>query len=353
MQSVLIGICPPITEDTWKGTIDIDEIQWVDESLINDNGQPTTLVEALIDEATDANEMVSLVSKSLGEKHLCELWASAPAPMPLKPIPHGYPITLSNKENVNEKEEWIYQTFRTWGILQTQNFLGLEHVQELRDCILEEISNVESMLNQHKPELKIGKDVFHFREIASRGNERFDLVLSGDKVKNFIQNHLVLKAMSLLEQILGSANEIDYDISVVYSKPGAPIQGWHADGDHQKGAKDAGWDCSTRLETLADPYAVCLFMPLIPLNEEVGYTQFWPGSHRYRNLMGFGPVAEIAGATWNGKCMAGDAIFYDYRLFHRGMPNKITSMTLRPVLQIVFKKKWYVEKANYGTESYR
>ena len=134
---------------------------------------------------------------------------------------------------------------------------------------------------------------------------------------------------------------------MVYSKPGAHNQGWHADGDHQKGAKDAGWDVDGWKTRLAEPYALCLFIPLIDLNDRTGYTQFWPASHRYKELMGFGPVAEIAESSWNGKCSAGDAIWYDYRLMHRGMGN--TSTALRPVVQVLFKKSWYTETRNYGT----
>ena len=101
---------------------------------------------------------------------------------------------------------------------------------------------------------------------------------------------------------------------------------------------------------MARPYAVCLFLPLIDLDDVTGFTQFWPGSHRHKDLYGFGPVAQLAEATFDGKCQAGDGIFYDYRLFHRGMANASRDI-VRPVVQIIFKKKWYVEKSNYGVES--
>jgi ectoine hydroxylase-related dioxygenase (phytanoyl-CoA dioxygenase family) len=100
---------------------------------------------------------------------------------------------------------------------------------------------------------------------------------------------------------------------------------------------------------LAAPYAICLFLPLIDLTDETGYTQFWPGSHRSRHWAGFGPVAKLAHLTYNGLVQTGDAIFYDYRLWHRGMPNR-TADTVRPVLQVIFKRSWYIERANYGTE---
>ena len=117
---------------------------------------------------------------------------------------------------------------------------------------------------------------------------------------------------------------------------------------HQKGANDAGWDDDGWKMRLSHSYAFCLFIPLIDLDDETGFTQFWPGSHRSRNLVGFGKVAEVTRATLDGKGPAGCGIWYDYRLLHRGMPNE--SNVLRPVLQVIFKKKWYVERSNYGSE---
>jgi len=45
----------------------------------------------------------------------------------------------------------------------------------------------------------------------------------------------------------------------------------------------------------ADPYALCVFVPLIDLDQDVGFTQFWPGSHRYNGLWGFGGAATSLG----------------------------------------------------------
>lgn len=102
---------------------------------------------------------------------------------------------------------------------------------------------------------------------------------------------------------------------------------------------------------LATPYAICLFLPLIDLDESVGYTQFWPGSHRNREITGFGPVAQVTESVWNGNgSKAGDGVWYDYRLLHQGMPN-VSETIVRPIVQIIFKQKWYVERDNYGSES--
>uniref|UniRef100_A0A7S1Y5H0 Phytanoyl-CoA dioxygenase n=1 Tax=Grammatophora oceanica TaxID=210454 RepID=A0A7S1Y5H0_9STRA len=234
-------------------------------------------------------------------------------------------------------------------LLQTR-ILDADQITELRTKVEFAISNVEALLSSRRPEIAYGKDNFHFREIASRGGERFDLRLLDADAKDFVRQHVFgnPRVTSFLSNALGSPNEIDFDTSVVYSRPGARTQGWHADGDHQRGATDAGWETDGWNARLANAYALCVFIPLIDLDDDVGFTQFWPASHRNRDLMGFGKVAELAQATYDGKCSAGDGIWYDYRLFHRGMPN--SSTVVRPVLQVIFKKKWYVEKANYGVE---
>ena len=160
---------------------------------------------------------------------------------------------------------------------------------------------------------------------------------------DFVKENLLTNSnvQSLLKGALGTLEEIDFDISVVYSRPGAINQRWHADGNHQNVADDE--DPST------DPYALCLFIPLIDLDHDTGFTQFWPGTHLYRDLVGFGPIAELANATFDGMVSAGSAVWYDYRLLHRGIYN--VSIVLRPVVQVIFKQKWYVEKRNYGKES--
>lgn len=289
---------------------------------------------------------------------------------------------------------------------------GLEKFRTLVD---ERISEIERALAMYQPHLKVGVDDFQFREIASRNQERFDLRLQGLEVQELVQQHIldrpfgdngggkggttirdflqsVLVGGSATPTVIASSDDVfDVDVSVVYSRPGACEQGWHADGKHLPGAPDAGWDVPSNMDVnddkeegnlkktssitttptpsmmttttttsttfpgwksrLATPYAICLFLPLIDLDESVGYTQFWPGSHRNREITGFGPVAQVTESVWNGNgSKAGDGVWYDYRLLHQGMPN-VSETIVRPIVQIIFKQKWYVERDNYGSES--
>lgn len=342
--------------------VDGNDVDWIEYGECLDEGEPTQLLCASSD--APAEDVVAAVAEALGELGCsCELWASAPAIFPLRPAGDrdGYDeklVETAEKEDAsdaNSREDRHASTVREWGMFVQTSLLNGHEVRELRRCVAEEIEDAEKLIRRHRPGINIGKDVMSFREIASRGNERFDLLLppNSGTIRDIVERSVLGRVSPVLERILNGrvGKDIDFDVSVVYSKPGAPNQGWHADGDHQRGCNDAGWEADGWRTRLAEPYALCLFVPLIDLDDETGFTQFWPGSHRSRGLMGFGAAAEIAGTTWDGKCRAGDAIWYDYRLMHRGMGN--SSMMLRPVLQVLFKKSWYAEKRNYGEESIR
>jgi len=302
------------------------------------------------DDFNDSEAIVEAVQKALNEyngSYFVELWASAPAPLPLRPPSTGYDML----GNITDElwDEKAPQLMREYGLVQQTNILNEGEVAELRQMVDGAIANVEALLAKHRPEINVGKDPFIFKEIASRNLERFDLRIPG--ATEYVKRCILVnaKVQSLLRQSLGEPEEVDFDVGVVYSRPGAINQRWHADGNHQKGAKDAGVEDRGWEHTLADAYALCLFIPLIDLDREVGYTQFWPGSHRHRDLVGFGPVAELTNATYEGISKAGGGVWYDYRLLHRGLSN--ASKIVRPVVQVIFKKKWYVEKENYGEES--
>ncbi len=381
---ILIGIIPPDLE-CWElvkektrtvsnSSEDNDhedekksiQIDWRDVAVVHDEGVPTLVVEGIMSSsiAESQDGIVQHVSKLLLEttskSFSCELWASAPAPIPLQPS-IGYDQILKwNDDDAHTDEkshreawtDWGTQRMKEWGMFIQENVLSEDQVMQLSTFVDTTIAEIENKIKACRPEIKFGQDTFFYKEIASRNAERFDLRLDMNaEIVTFVEENILhnTDVSGLLEKILGTISEIDFDTSVVYSRPGACAQGWHADGSHQKGAIDAGWDSNGWKTHLANAYALCLFIPLIDLNHDVGYTQFWPGSHRSSNFIGFGPVAEMTNSTCDGICKAGDCVWYDYRLLHRGMPNK--SDRIRPVLQVIFKKRWYIEKANYGTES--
>lgn len=354
-QSILIGILPcrkefwPIIKEKVSEEEDVS-IRWRSFAEIEDEGTVTLVVSAVSD--ADPNSMMQFLHRELAsafpeENIETEMWATAPSPIDLKPK-DGYQLCKDKDEK--EWQDWTSHTLKEFGIFVQEGILSQEQVHEIRSIVDQAINEVENLLRTHRPEIEIGKDSFLFKEIASRNLQRFDLRLdsiASDFVTKCVMENPTVK--SILTRSLGNYDDIDYDVSAVYSKPGACVQGWHADGDHQKGGKFAGWSNDGWKNELSDPFAICVFIPLIDLNESVGFTQFWPKSHWTKDLAGFGPIAMLTNTTFDAMGAAGDAIFYDYRLMHRGMPNN--SKLMRPVLQVVVKKKWYVEKANYGEES--
>ena len=132
----------------------------------------------------------------------------------------------------------------------------------------------------------------------------------------------------------------------MYSKPGARDQDWHCDGRHLAGESRADFTGAG----VSAPYAVCVFVPLCDLNQEVGFTQFWGGSHVTDGLIGFGAAAEVLRGRVDGVVDAGGFVAYDYRTMHRGMRNA-SDGTTRPVLQFLYARSNYRETKNYGASS--
>jgi Phytanoyl-CoA dioxygenase (PhyH) len=377
MIGVLVGISPFVAEEsiefvsssllrlTLSGIVEWSETCVATDHSRDDRPQ-ILLCSLVLSRDEDASTIESFVREQLllPSTYEVELWATAPAPLPLLvvgAVPEPQQLgqscqsvirqfTANESEDSNCDEEWV-SNMRQWGLVTQRGLVkSVDELDALRVLVHQAIQSAETQLSEHRPYLQIGQDVILFQEIGSRGNQRFDLRLFNEDLLSMVRQSIVPKVRRRLHQLLGvtSDEEFDFDVSVVYSNPGASYQGWHADGDHQRNRADAGWTKDGWQTQLADPYAVCLFLPLIDLTNETGYTQFWPASHRSRSLAGFGRIAELASLTYDAMLMAGDGVFYDYRLWHRGMPN--TSDTLRPVLQVIFKRTWYVERANYGTE---
>lgn len=379
MICILLGLVPPLPEFWYEicthvtsvaATNDDDKdddnndnthkIAWMECSTAADTDTADHTVTLICTALTTASpeQVCVAVTAHLQASSLqsCEVWASAPAPLPLRPS-EGYPVHYN--EHVDDPVRHAFAVMQKWGILLQSNLIDTDGLAVIRQIVHDAISTTEFTLQQHHPNLQLGQDDILFQEIASRNVQRFDLRLQQPAAVDFVHDYLLSERKNnnvsqfLQETLQCTADEFDFDISVVYSKPGACAQNWHADGGHATGARDAGWR-NDFTQTLAAPYAICLFVPLIDLNSRTGYTQFWPGSHRHRDLVGFGPIAALTGATVGDDAQqhgrAGDGIWYDYRLLHRGMPNT-TANTLRPILQVVFKRKWHKERNNYGTIS--
>ena len=113
-------------------------------------------------------------------------------------------------------------------------------------------------------------------------------------------------------------------------------QSWHADGPHL--FEDEG--------LTLPPHAFTCFFPMVDLTEENGPTEFVPGSHvRGRE---YSAASEQNRPTQAPLARAGDCVLFDYRLWHRGLPNR--SDADRPVLYLVVGKPWWTDSRNYRQE---
>ena len=316
-----------------------------------------------------------------GDDVTCELWASAPAPLPLRPFQEQtdnlddssfhsvYDFLILNDEE-DEEENPNQKVMHEWGIMIQPRLLPSTQVSELVPLAMDAIQTMEHALMTLHPTIRMGYDSFAFTEIASRTQERFDLRIDPKSTLGQRLHHMVLESNLVAKRYIqdmfpswcaswdddDAHNELSLDFGLIYSKPGATHQGWHADGHHLPGRMDAGWEEKESLVRLPPLHALCLFVPLTDLDSTVGYTQFWPGSHRHRALVGFGPVAPLVHATYDGMVDAGDAIWYDYRLLHRGMPNVSKKHdkekgTVRCIVQVIVKQKAYADPVNFGTQS--
>eukprot|EP00667_Euglena_gracilis_P014692 EG_transcript_15232 len=186
--------------------------------------------------------------------------------------------------------------------------------------------------------------VIRFREVTERDTGRFDAQFT--EAAAAAQDAMQAAAMSsrwvpLIRRLLSEDFRV-VRCGVVCATAGTGHQYWHSDGPHRGPA--AGWDGAGA----AAPYCFCVFVPLVDLTEETGYTQFWAGSHKYDGLLAAKGEQCVPGDT-DALCPAGSAVVYDFRVVHRGMPNE--SASPRPILYFLYATPDFDEDYNFGTTS--
>merc|ERR1712080_157223 len=182
-----------------------------------------------------------------------------------------FTINAFNKKNTKKESQIILN----YGMLVCEKncFETDKMLEKYIELSYKRIKQIESIIIEKHKDITLGKSEFKFAEIASRGSQRFDLKFDLNKTK-LISDLTIKNApwIPIIHDLLGT--DIHYDTSVIYSRPGATDQNWHCDGPHISKTNDK-------------PYSICVFVPLIDLNKEIGYTQFWPASHK-RDMLGLG-----------------------------------------------------------------
>ncbi len=147
--------------------------------------------------------------------------------------------------------------------------------------------------------------------------------------------------LAIVGELLGRFHCIG-SLEVVMALPGATRQYQHVDGplrfDQAAGARKRGY--AGDLSGLP-PYALALAVPLCDVDEVNGPTAIWPGSHETALRPRLPSEAAIR-RRFPEERMTGDlgrAYLYDYRTFHRGLPN--LSSEPRPLLMLVFTRSWF------------
>ena len=218
----------------------------------------------------------------------------------------------------------------------------------------ERIEVILSALRENHSHVSVGTDAFAYKEIGSRGKYRFDALFDKEKEEEDALFKFAKSDAPWVEpvkDILRNAEDIDINISIVWTEPNCSDQEWHCDGAHRGDQETYDEQTGALVKTHGPPYAVCVFMALLDLDDTVGYTEFWPTSHKNAGLLGFGAAAHALGGVQSTKnSKAGDWVVYDYRLMHRGIGNE-SKDTRRPILQFMYAVDGYKERKNYGQKS--
>jgi len=134
--------------------------------------------------------------------------------------------------------------------------------------------------------------------------------------------------MRLLDRLLGPDFLIG-SMTMVLARPGATAQHLHADHPPL-------FDGAPQAASLP-PYAVTVLIPLVDTDAVVGGTELLKGSHRVDDGEG---IAGVSRPLALGGCL-----LFDYRLLHRGLPNRADRE--RPVLSIVYQRAWFRDAVNF------
>jgi hypothetical protein len=191
-------------------------------------------------------------------------------------------------------------------------------------------------------------------ELVRRSPGRYDLVVpTHDPSDDCAAPILALLEgapwLPFVRHVLGNSARLIH-AGCVCSLPGSAVQGIHRDGKHLFSSSESG---GSALPT----HCLTVFLPLVPLTSAIGPTQFWPGTHAefgdapHANARSvtFAASPEISGIESQRVAVPGDAIIFDYRILHRGLPND--SEQARPLAYFTFAKPWFSDVTNYTNTS--
>lgn len=172
--------------------------------------------------------------------------------------------------------------------------------------------------------------------IQKNGDGRFEMVMrmSGGFGQPVLFANPIL--INLLRPMLSDDLMRLASMTAVASFPGAQLQHVHRDGTNLFGE-------FPNIEPALPPYAITAAIPLIDVDDNVGPTGFWLGSHRWS--AGRATPETMRSVPF----LRGDCLLVDYRTIHAGMPN--ASRTVRPILYMVYSREWFYDDVNHRQRS--
>ncbi len=120
--------------------------------------------------------------------------------------------------------------------------------------------------------------------------------------------------------------------TVVVSYPGAKLQ--HIHRDLHPLFEEPG------ISGCLPPYAINVAIPLVDVDQRLGPTGIWPGSHLWDGDRA-GQLEEMHAVDF----LRGDCVLTDYRTLHAGLPN--IGESIRPILYLVYARTWVFDEANH------
>jgi ectoine hydroxylase-related dioxygenase (phytanoyl-CoA dioxygenase family) len=177
-----------------------------------------------------------------------------------------------------------------------------------------------------------------FQEIVMRSPGRYEISMHNPGLPTV--DPLVEKLAAIVPGLLHFPGEIDAlnrDMTLIVSTPEARVQSWHTDGDH------------AHMLDHTPAHVLNVVIPLVNVTMDMGPTELIPASHFYTRQPSpmqidttqlqnpFAPTLNV-----------GDILVWDYRVLHRGLPNR--SEKNRPMLTLTFSHPWFTDTKNWPAD---
>lgn len=197
---------------------------------------------------------------------------------------------------------------------------------------------------------------YRFHEACQRGPGRTDVRLLPEPRPPFDDDAIHGDGaawLPLVRRILGPDARLLFQ-GLVVSDPGTGPQALHSDGPHvpEQWRHVDPLAAKTVMHAQHPCHCLTVFLPLVDLTAENGATQFLAGTqHSVLATAALEAEASEAGSSGGaGRAVtlalpAGDAILFDYRLFHAGGAN--ASAERRPMMYLIYARPWFSDTHNF------